>query len=93
CRGRIVVDGGAQRAIAQQYRSLLPAGVIACEGNFANGEVVCIDNECGEELGRGLSRYSSEELCRIFGKSSPAVEKELGRPALEVIHRDDLVLF
>ncbi|MFT5375856.1 MAG: glutamate 5-kinase, partial [Candidatus Latescibacterota bacterium] len=53
----------------------------------------CIDNECGEELGRGLSRYSSEELCRIFGKSSPAVEKELGRPALEVIHRDDLVLF
>jgi glutamate 5-kinase len=93
CRGRIVVDCGAQRAIAQQYRSLLPAGVIACEGDFSNGEVVCIDSERGEELGRGLSRYSSEELCRIFGKSSPAVEKELGRPALEVIHRDDLVLF
>jgi glutamate 5-kinase len=93
CRGRVVVDGGAQRAMAEQYRSLLPAGIVACEGDFAAGDVISIDNEGSEELGRGLSRYSSEELRRILGKSSPAVAKELGRPALEVIHRDDLVLF
>jgi glutamate 5-kinase len=79
--------------MAEQYRSLLPAGIVACEGDFAAGDVISIDNEGSEELGRGLSRYSSEELRRILGKSSPAVAKELGRPALEVIHRDDLVLF
>ena len=93
CRGRVVVDSGAQRAMAEQYRSLLPAGIVACEGDFAAGDVISIDNEGSEELGRGLSRYSCEELRRILGKSSPAVAKELGRPALEVIHRDDLVLF
>jgi glutamate 5-kinase len=93
CRGRVVVDRGAQRAIAEQYRSLLPVGIISCEGGFAVGDVVRVDSEHGEELGRGLSRYTAAELRRVFGKSSPAVEKELGRPALEVIHRDDLVLF
>ena len=49
-------------------------------------------DEQNEELGRGLSRYTSEEIQGILGKSSPEVEKALGRPALEVIHRDDLVL-
>ncbi len=93
CRGRVIVDGGAQRAIAEQYRSLLPAGIVACEGDFSAGDVVSIDNEHRDELGRGLSRYSCGELQRILGKSSPAIAKELGKPALEVIHRDDLVLF
>lgn len=92
-RGCVVVDGGAQRALAEHDRSLLPAGVIACDGEFAAGDVVRIDNEQGDELGRGVCRYTAADLRRVFGKSSPAVERELGRPALEVIHRDDLVLF
>jgi glutamate 5-kinase len=37
-------------------------------------------------------RYSAEDLGRVLGKSSPLVAAELGRPAREVIHRDDLVL-
>ena len=93
CRGSAVVDRGAQRAITERDKSLLPAGVIDCEGEFAAGDVVRIISECGVELGRGLSRYSAPELRRIFGMSSPEVERALGRPALEVIHRDDLVLF
>ncbi len=91
--GSVVVDGGAQRALAEQDRSLLPAGVIDCDGEFAAGDVVRVRNERGDELGCGVSRYTAAELRRVFGKSSPAVESELGRPALEVIHRDDLVLF
>lgn len=93
CRGSAVVDRGAQRAITERDKSLLPAGVVACEGEFAVGDVVRVVSERGEELGRGLSRYSALELHRIFGMSSPEVENALGRPALEVIHRDDLVLF
>ena len=92
-RGCVVVDSGAQRALTEHDRSLLPAGVTDCNGDFAAGDVIRISNEQGDELGRGVSRYTSVELRRVFGKSSPAVEKELGRPALEVIHRDDLVLF
>ena len=93
CRGSAVIDRGAQRAIIERDKSLLPAGVVSCQGEFAVGDVVRVINERGEELGRGLSRYSAVELRSVFGMSSPEVENALGRPALEVIHRDDLVLF
>ena len=93
CRGSAVIDRGAQRAIIERDKSLLPAGVVSCQGEFAVGDVVRVINERGEELGRGLSRYSAIELRSVFGMSSPEVENALGRPALEVIHRDDLVLF
>ena len=92
CKGSVVVDPGAQQAIVEGYRSLLPAGVLSCRGDFAAGDAVRVENEAGEELARGLTRYGAGELRKIFGKSSPGVEATLGCPAREVIHRDDLVL-
>jgi glutamate 5-kinase len=93
CKGRMAVDKGAQRAILEQDRSLLPAGVVSCEGEFRAGDMVRVDSEEGQELARGLSRYSADEIRSIMGKRMPEVALLLGRPALEVIHRDDLVLF
>jgi glutamate 5-kinase len=55
--------------------------------------MIRVEDQQSAELGRGLSRYTSDEIRRILGKSSAETEKVLGRPALEVIHRDDLVLF
>ncbi|MXX40781.1 MAG: glutamate 5-kinase, partial [Gemmatimonadetes bacterium] len=92
-RGSAVIDRGAQRAIAEQDKSLLPVGVVSCEGEFDAGDVVQVIGEQGEKLGRGLCRYSASELRRILGMNSPEVASALGRPAREVIHRDDLVLF
>ena len=46
----------------------------------------------GREVARGRSRYASGEVGRILGRSSPEVGRILGQPAVEVIHRDDLVL-
>ncbi len=92
CKGSLTVDNGAERAIVKQGRSLLPAGVLGHEGCFAPGDVVRVENTRSAEVARGLTRYASDEIERIRGKSSPDVERELGRPALEVIHRDDLVL-
>jgi len=92
CKGSLTVDGGAERAITKQGRSLLPAGVLDREGCFAPGDVVRVENTKSTEVARGLTRYASDEIDRIRGKSSPDVERVLGRPALEVIHRDDLVL-
>lgn len=92
CKGSLTVDDGAVRAITDQGKSLLPAGVVQCDGAFKAGDMVLVKDAASTELGRGLSRYASEEMARILGKSSPAVEKTLGRPAREVIHRDDLVL-
>ena len=92
CKGSLTVDDGAVRAITDQGKSLLSAGVVQFDGAFKAGDMVLIKDLASTELGRGLSRYASEEMARILGKSSPAVEKTLGRPAREVIHRDDLVL-
>ncbi|MFA6111500.1 MAG: glutamate 5-kinase [Candidatus Latescibacterota bacterium] len=92
CRGRLIVDRGAQRAITQQDRSLLPAGVVACEGEFAVGDAVRVESEDRQELARGLSRYGAAELRRVLGKRTAEVTALLGKPAVEVIHRDDLVL-
>ena len=91
-RGSVVIDAGAERAIAKLGKSLLPAGVCECHGEFKAGDVVGVENAGGEEIARGLARYDSDEVALILGKSSPEVEEALQRPALAVIHRDDLVL-
>ena len=93
CKGSVVVDRGAEWAIAKNDKSLLPAGIVACEGVFESGDMIRVENEEGEELARGLSRYASDEVRLIYGKSSPEIEEILGPRAPEVIHRDDLVLF
>lgn len=92
CAGTVVVDRGAQRALVAQGKSLLPVGVVACKGDFAAGEAIRVENEEGEEIARGLSRYAAAELRLILGKHSAEIEQLLGRPPVEVIHRDDLAL-
>ena len=66
---------------------------MSCAGAFGAGDMIRVENEKGEELARGLSRYASDEVRLIFGKSSPEIEEIFGRRAPEVIHRDDLVIF
>lgn len=91
-QGAIVVDDGAIDAITRHGRSLLPAGVTACEGSFAAGDVVRIQDRQQHEVGRGVCRYDAEDLGRILGRSSPQVQDVLGRAPVEVVHRDDMVV-
>jgi len=78
-KGKIVVDNGAKLALREKGKSLLPPGIVACEGAFAAGDVVRICDTDGTEFARGIARHDSEHL-----KARNAVE--------EVIHRDDLVI-
>ena len=91
-RGSVTVDAGAVAALRLRGGSLLPAGVTACDGAFRAGDVVRVEDDQGREVARGRSRYASGEVGRILGRSSPEVARILGQPAVEVIHRDDLVL-
>lgn len=91
-RGSVTVDAGAVTALKLRGGSLLPAGVTACAGVFRAGDVVRVEDDQGREVARGMSRYAAGEVGRILGRSSPEVAGILGQPALEVIHRDDLVL-
>ncbi len=91
-KGSIVVDDGAQKALASG-RSLLPAGVTRVEGQFERGDSVRVIGGDGRELGRGLVAYSRAEAEVIAGKHSGQIAGILGYAGRnEMIHRDDLVL-
>ena len=91
--GTIIVDDGAARALAQQHRSLLPAGIVRVEGSFDRGDVVAIQSGDGVLIGRGLCNYSAEQVESIRGKRTQAVRELLAEAAYdEVIHRDNLVI-
>ncbi len=91
--GEIIVDQGAQDAMVQKGKSLLPSGLMEVRGTFGVGECVrCLDLT-GREFARGLVNYSAQELNRIRGLHTSKIEKVLGYKAYEeIIHRDDLVL-
>ncbi len=90
--GTITVDDGALRAL-EKGKSLLPAGVIAAEGDFQRGDAVVVKDPGGREVARGLTAYSAADARRIMGHKSGEIEGLLGyRGRDEMIHRDDLVL-
>jgi len=41
-KGKLILDVGAQRAVAEKGRSLLPIGVVQATGTFAKGDVVAL---------------------------------------------------
>ena len=91
-KGALTVDAGACKAL-RNGRSLLPAGVSQVAGRFERGDLVTVRGVDGDELGRGLSAYSSADAARIAGYKSSEIETILGyRGRDEIIHRDDLVL-
>ncbi|MBD3426168.1 MAG: glutamate 5-kinase [Candidatus Omnitrophica bacterium] len=93
-RGKVMVDEGAEKALIERNKSLLPSGVVAVKGNFADGDVVEVVGKTDRVIARGLSNYTSEEMKKIMGKKSQSIEEELGyKDYDEVIHRDNLVIF
>ena len=91
--GRLRLDAGAVQAIVRDGKSLLPVGVLECEGEFERGEVVACVDSAGREVARGLVNYSAEETRRIMRRPSSEIEAILGYvDEPELIHRDNLVL-
>lgn len=87
--GSVVVDDGARRALVQHGRSLLPAGVVAAEGAFEEGDAVDICDRSGEVFARGLARADLVAVRQMAGRRSDELDD--GAPGV-VVHRDDLVV-
>ena len=91
--GQITIDTGAVRALREQGRSLLPAGIIAVSGEFRRGDTVNIVGEDASVIGRGISRYASRALRQIMGCQSAEISTRLGYSyGNSVVHRNDFVL-
>jgi glutamate 5-kinase len=90
-QGRIVVDAGAEEALLNKRRSLLPAGVTAAEGEFHPGDVVEVVNSTGRILGRGVTHYAAWQITAVAGLSSEEALRRVEVIRIEVIHRDEWV--
>jgi glutamate 5-kinase len=92
-KGIIVVDAGAARALRQEKRSLLPAGIRRVEGPFERGDAIAICDSEGQRIACGIASYGSSEIETIHGLRSERIEEVLGyQYGAEVVHRDNLVL-
>lgn len=92
-RGRIIVDAGAARALCDEGKSLLPAGVLGAEGNFQPADLVEIVTREGQRLALGLARYGAADIGLIRGQRSDRIEGLLGYSYGDaIVHRDDLAL-
>ncbi len=90
-QGTVAVDAGAARVLREQGSSLLPVGITGVDGQFEAGDAV--DVVCdGERVGKGIVNYSAEELGRIKGLKSAAVQELMPHAAEEAVHRDFFVL-
>lgn len=89
----IIVDDGAEKALVNRNKSLLPKGIISVDGTFTEGEVISILNSKKEEIAHGITNYNSMEIDLIKGLDSNAIEDKLGyKDYDEVIHKNNLVI-
>lgn len=89
--GRLTIDDGAERALTQKNRSLLPCGVVGVDGHFQVGEVVEVINCRGETVGRGVVNFSSDLLNKAKGLHTRDIMARWNVQVEEVIHRDNWV--
>ncbi|MFM2313010.1 MAG: hypothetical protein RLZZ04_2286 [Cyanobacteriota bacterium] len=91
--GKLYLDSGAVKAITSQGKSLLPAGIVAVEGEFTISDAVQLCDQSGVELGRGLVNYNNSEIEQIKGRHSTEIATILGYDSVDtVVHRNNLVM-
>jgi glutamate 5-kinase len=87
--GAIIVDDGARRALVEGKKSLLPAGVVAVEGRFVEGDTVEVRGTDGRPFARGMVFVDATQLRKVRGMQTRDLPEGVVH---EVIHRDDLVV-
>ena len=91
--GDVVVDEGCEAAMRAHGSSLLAAGIVAVEGDFAAGTTVRVLSARQQEIARGIVNYSAAQIARIAGRQSRDFASLIeGEIRDEVIHRDNMVL-
>lgn len=90
---KIYIDKGASKALIDNRKSLLPAGVVKVLGEFMQGEIVSIINQDNIEIAHGVTNYNSLDINTIKGVDSAQIENLLGyKDYDEIIHANNMVL-
>src|SRR5205814_1343933 len=77
-QGRLTVDAGALAALTRHKKSLLPAGVVEVEGDFASGEVVAVHGAGARREDRRAPRGQPR---RRRARPQPRRRPRVSRPA------------
>lgn len=90
-KGEVIIDDGAKVAITEEQSHLLPQGIRDVKGTFHSGDVVVIRHLNGDEVGRGLINYSSDQLCEIKRLKLADIPDHIKVTKMEAIRQDDFV--
>ncbi len=92
-KGKIIIDNGAENAVVQNGKSLLPSGIVDVTGEFGVGAAVTFESVDNGKLGMGLVNYSASDIRLIKGLKTTQIKACLGGKHYdEVIHRNNLVI-
>jgi glutamate 5-kinase len=93
-KGKIVIDRGAEDAVTNKGKSVLPVGIIKSEGKFSKGDTIKVFSVDDKLIAKGISNFSADEINKVMGKNDKQILEEFGLTlCCEVIHRDSLVVF
>lgn len=95
-QGVLVINECAHKILLEKNNvSLLSVGVVNVLGEFSSGDVVSVQTEQEEEIGRGVVNFSAQDVQLIQGLHTSEIATKLGRSVQqdEVIHKDNLVIF
>lgn len=91
-QGDLTIDAGCVAAL-ENGSSLLAAGIIEVDGDFAAGSTVRVLSEDHREIARGIVNYDAKNLHRLLGHRTEDFADLVHGPIYdEVIHRDNMVL-
>ena len=82
-QGKVIIDQGAIKALVEENKSLLAAGVKEMHGDFCMGAVIDICAEDGQAIGKGMSCMASGELQMLL-EQRPRPKGSI------VVHKNDL---
>ena len=92
--GKIVVNGGAKKALIEKRKSLLPIGVLKVINKFDKGDVISILDEDMKEFARGIVNYNSDACKKVIGCHSDNILEILGFKNYDaIITRDNITIF
>ncbi len=93
-KGSVVVDKGAEKAIVENGKSLLPVGILKVNGSFNKDDTLNIYSIDNKLIAKGISNCSSKELLKVKGKNKKRIDDEIGKTDFcEIIHRDSMAVF
>ncbi|MDD9301634.1 MAG: glutamate 5-kinase [Desulfobacter sp.] len=92
-KGQITIDRGAQKAVVEKGKSILPSGITRVQDYFEVGDPVAFVSEDKQILGMGLVNYNASDILKIMECKTSQIKERLGfRSYDEIIHRDNLVI-